>query len=416
MGEAVARVPAAPRRTLLFIVSEPSTAETFLAPHFVPLNSRYEVFVAARWKSGRSGGTPLHAHVVSVPLTRKPRLWHDMWALLALTRVIRKLDPWAVHSVTPKAGLLGMTAARMQRVPVRVHWFTGQVWATRTGLVRRTLRSMDRLISRNATNVLVDSPAQRSFLEAEGVLPAGHAVVLGAGSICGVDTQRFRPDPVQAARTRDELGYEPDAKVVLFLGRVCREKGVPDLIDAWALLPTSCKAELLIVGAVEDEVGDQLRLMSAANPRISIVGPTSTPERYIQAADVLCLPSKREGFGMTVIEAAACGIPSVVSDIYGLKDAVIPGITGMTYRTGDVEGMANTLEYILMNDSERRRLGRTAQARVQQLFRQETITAELLDYYESIETEAEAKGDPLVSKPGRSRPFGRLTGRLRLTK
>lgn len=159
------------------------------------LAEQYEVTAVSNFSSEDLLGDWLPGvRLMSIPIARQIYLWADFWALVALLRFFRSELFEVVHSVTPKVGLLAMTAARMAGVPNRIHCFTGQVWATRKGLGRELLKSADRLIALNANHILTNSESQRVFLERETVVKSGQAVVLGAGSISGVDLDRFRPN------------------------------------------------------------------------------------------------------------------------------------------------------------------------------------------------------------------------------
>ena len=160
----------------------------------------------------------------------------DLIALWQMTRELRRGRFDLVHSVTPKAGLLAMVGGFLAGVPHRIHTFTGQVWATRRGLGRFVLKNMDRLTALTATRVLVDSPSQRDFLLLQGVVKADKSMVLGEGSIGGVDLQRFRPDPEIRKAVRTQLGVDDSVPLLLFVGRLKRDKGILDLAKAYAML------------------------------------------------------------------------------------------------------------------------------------------------------------------------------------
>src|SRR5262249_29157030 len=158
-----------------------------------------------------------------------------------------------VQSVTAKAGLLAMVAAWATRIPVRVHTFTGQVWATRTGFSRAALKLLDKLVARAATFVLADSPSQREYLVAEGIIQPSKSAVLGKGSISGVDPARFRPDPSARRIVRESLAIAECAVTLLFVGRLHRDKGVLDLARAFArLADRRPDVHLVIVGPDEE--------------------------------------------------------------------------------------------------------------------------------------------------------------------
>ena len=152
-----------------------------------------------------------------VPIVRPIALWSDIRALWVLYWKFKKNPPLVVHSITPKAGLLSMIAAWLACIPVRVHSFTGQVWATKNGSMRLLLKAADKCIFALATEILVDSPSQRNFLIEQGVVTAERSSVLGAGSICGVNTKRFSPNETVREIVRNELETTSDAVVCLYL-------------------------------------------------------------------------------------------------------------------------------------------------------------------------------------------------------
>jgi len=319
-----------------------------------------------------------------VPIERTIAPWADIKALWVLYWRFRKNLPLAVHTITPKAGLLGMMAALCARVPVRVHSFTGQVWVTRTGFMRWLLKVADKLIAVMATDVLVDSPSQRDFLIAEGVLTAERSCVLGAGSICGVDTERFSPNENVREVVRNELGVDSDVIVCLYLGRLNSDKGVLDLASAWAQVAEKHpNSELWVIGPDEADYFQQMQvILGKAISQVKRVDFTPTPERFMRAADLFCLPSYREGFGSSVIEAAACGVPTLASRIYGLTDAVAEGETGWMHKAGDVQELAQQLDRLLGNPAELALKGRSARSYVETYFAERIVTDAMCQFYQ----------------------------------
>lgn len=307
----------------------------------------------------------------------------DLLAVWRLYRLFRSRNYDLVHSLTPKAGLLAMLSAWIAGVPIRIHVFTGQVWVTRSGFSRWLLKSIDRMIAALSTDILVDSPSQRDFLVSEGIVAGSRAHVLAHGSISGVDADRFRPDASRGAAVRAALGIPADAVVLLYLGRINRDKGIRDLCRAFvAAAEERTDLWLLLVGP--DEAGESDRVLSlcaSMSDRVRRVDFTSSPEHYMQCADVFCLPSYREGFGTSVIEAAACGIPSIASRIYGLTDAVKDGHTGLLHPPHDVDALALCIQHLANSPQERQRMGLLARERAITLFSQQAITLALMRYY-----------------------------------
>ena len=361
------------------------TAVAFLMPHLKALSSRYHVHVIANSPdAGLLRKHGLEVDVLNVPIERAIHPVSDMCAILKLFRLFREHRFDAVHSVTPKAGLLAMTAAWMARVPVRIHVFTGQVWATRGGLGRLILQTADRMTSLFSTQILVDSASQRDFLLAERVVGVGKSRVLAQGSICGVDTERFRPDAVARAEVRRELEIPGDALVLLYVGRLNAEKGIVELAQAFAALArTADNVWLLLVGPDEEGMEQQVEsICTDFCDRVVRVGFTNQPERYMASGDIFCLPSYREGFGSSVIEAAACGVPAVVSRIYGLTDAVEDGRTGLLRNSRDADSLLVGIRELIDKPELRRQMGAAAQQRVKKMFAEAHVTGALVAFYE----------------------------------
>jgi len=370
---------------VIFVSSHPISVVAFMLPHIRALKSLMPVHVLAN----SNEHTLLQQRGVDVPIGFVPiertiAPWADIKALWVLYWRFRKNLPLAVHTITPKAGLLGMMAALCARVPVRVHSFTGQVWVTRTGFMRWLLKVADKLIAAMATDVLVDSPSQRDFLIAEGVLTAERSCVLGAGSICGVDTERFSPNENVREVVRNELGVDSDVIVCLYLGRLNSDKGVLNLASAWAQVAEKHpNSELWVIGPDEADYFQQMQvILGKAISQVKRVDFTPTPERFMRAADLFCLPSYREGFGSSVIEAAACGVPTLASRIYGLTDAVAEEETGWMHKAGDVQELAQQLDRLLGNPAELALKGRSARSYVETYFAERIVTDAMCQFYQ----------------------------------
>jgi glycosyltransferase involved in cell wall biosynthesis len=326
------------------------------------------------------------ARVVALDIPREISPLADLWALLQLVRVLSGLKPDLVHTNTPKAGLLGALAAFLCRIPARLHTFTGQAWAERSGLVRWLGRAADRIMVRLNTRCYADSFSQRDFLVREGLATEDAVRVLGVGSLGGVDLKRFDAGRLTAAaaEARARLGIDPSARVIVFIGRVTRDKGVAELVEAFRRL---ANAALVLVGPFEperDPLPEETRREIGRNPAIHAVGYDPNPERTLAFADLLCLPSYREGFGNVVLEAAALGVPCVGTRIVGLSDAVVDGETGVLVPPKDPEALAVALASLLRDNVRRTALGEAARRRVRAEFDSEKLNAMLLEEYAAL--------------------------------
>jgi glycosyltransferase involved in cell wall biosynthesis len=378
------------RKRICFVTPLPLTINAFLRGHIDALKTSYDVTLVSNGSAGELAGV-LGDHVSFVPIRieRRISIAHDLRALFTLWRFFRAEKFDSVHSITPKVGLLSMLAARGARIPRRFHTFTGQVWATQTGLRRFVLKSLDRVLGLNATRLLADSHSQRLFLIQNGVVKAPAIGVLAEGSVSGVDSQRFAYSAEVRARIRGQYGIPRDAVVFLFVGRLSRDKGVIDLSRAFA---TAAKKDanihLMIVGP--DEAGLQGEFSALAQRiagRVHRVGLVDRPEHFMAAADVCCLPSYREGFGMVLIEAASVGLPAIASRIYGITDAVEDGVTGLLHRPTSDREISEAMLLLAADDGLRRRMGEAARQRVIDRFSEARVTGAVVEFYRNMLSE-----------------------------
>lgn len=373
-------------KRLAIVVSAEMTIKAFLMGHLAALAKRYRTTVLANTNTpDLLVSQDIPAELRPIPIVRQVQPSADLAALYALVREFRCGRFACVLSVTPKAGLLAMLAGAICRVPVRIHIFTGQVWATRSGLARLVLKAIDRLTASLATCVLTDSESQRQFLIAEGVVTEARSSVLASGSISGVNVQRFKPDSGARNLVRSQVGVGDGDVLLLFVGRLNYDKGVLDLAQSFRLLGQQFNmVHLLFVGPDEGGLRPMLREQCGVSAaRLHFLDFTNEPERFMAAADILCLPSYREGFGSVVIEAAAVGIPTVASRIYGVTDAVVDGYTGLLHPPGDVTAIVNCLEQLVGAPDRRKALGEAARNRVLQEFSAERVTEALVQYLEA---------------------------------
>ncbi len=346
------------------VATVPFAFNVFMRSHVDLLKADYDVTLVANGTAHElSGLLDDHVRFIHMPIERKIALKKDLIALLRLWLFFRAEKFDAVISLLPKSGLVGMLAARFAGVPIRLNIFNGEVWANDRGFMRQLLKFTDRMIVACATKLLAVSPSQRDFLVESGIVRAGRMDVVANGSITGVNENRFRPDAGERGRLRALHGIPATSVVFLFLGRLNRDKGVLDLIRAFEVVAArNMEHHLLAVGPDEEGLDTDLAALARQFPgRVHRAGFTDQPESYMAAADVICLPSYREGFGMVLIEAAAAGLPAIASRIYGITDAVEEDLTGILHLPGAESEIADAM--LLLGSDERMRLQMARAAR-----------------------------------------------------
>lgn len=343
--------------------------------------------------SDLEGLAGVNTRAIDIPRSISP--WRDLLALIRLWRFFRSHHIQIAHSTTPKAGLLCAVAALLAGVPVRLHTFTGQPWVTMHGTMRWLARACDKLIGILNTRCYTDSPSQRDFLVAERIIDARKLFVIGLGSLAGVDTARFCRDrypPEKRIALKRSLDIPDKALTLLFVGRITEDKGVRELLQAFRQICLSIHdVHLVFVGRFDEQSGVANSLTRSdveSVPQVHIVAYNPEPEAYMAIADVLCLPSYREGFGTVVIEAAAMELPTIGTGIYGLTDAVVNGETGILVPPRDAKALAKALARLLADSALRQRMGAAARRRVLEHFDADRFNLKILEEYQTLINQA----------------------------
>ena len=268
----------------------------------------------------------------------------DLIALWQLYFLFKKEKPQIVHSITPKAGLLSMLAAKLAGVPVRIHTFTGLIFPSKTGLLQRILIFMDRLLCACATHIYPEGYGVKKDL-IDYKITSKPLKVIANGNVNGIDTVYFSKEQVALQEQqilKNELGIDENDFVFIFVGRLVGDKGINELVQAFKQLAVSSSGvenssiknqiKLLLVGPFESEL-DPLQPETLkeieSNPNIITVGFQTDIRKYYAVANALIFPSYREGFPNVVLQAGAMGLPSIVTDINGSNEIIVDGENGI---------------------------------------------------------------------------------------
>jgi glycosyltransferase involved in cell wall biosynthesis len=326
-----------------------------------------------------------------IEMARNPSFVGDLKSLLEWLGVVREVRPHLVSVGTPKAGLLGILAARILRVPRRVYHLRGLRLETSKGVGRLLLKSAEKFVVSGSHRVLSVSYSLQDRALELGVASAEKLTVLGYGSSNGVDLKAFDRSNFSEAELealRASTGLDPSAPVVGFVGRLTEDKGLKVLAEARALLhKRGIDHQLLVVGGIDGRGGDTFvsTVMTTGRPAF-VTGRVMDPAIYYQLMDVLCLPTLREGFPNVVLEAAAAGIPAVTTDATGAIDSVVNGETGFIAHMDSAQEIADLLEKLLSSESLRTSLGEKAKARATEFYSRESVW-ELTEEFYSRELE-----------------------------
>ena len=321
-------------------------------------------------------------HCVAVPMERHISIVNDLKSLMRMISVFRKEKPQVVHSMTPKAGMICMVAAWLTRVPVRIHTFTGLVWPTATGLKRKILMMTDWLTCACATHVIPEEQGVLNDLKNGGITKKPMKV-LGYGNVRGVDMERFSPARFKATKN-------PDVFTFVFVGRIVGDKGINELVEAFVKLHDKHKnTRLVLVGKYEhelDPVSDKTRKLIDANDGIDACGPKygdDLLQMYVDA-DCFVMPSYREGFPNTVLEAGAMGLPSIVTDINGSREIIVNEKNGLIVPSKNVNALYDAMERMLTDDKARGIMRSNARQIIESRFEKNFVQKCQIEFYERI--------------------------------
>lgn len=350
------------------------------------LQKKYELVLLSSSGSEWEEVRKLYPNVkcIEVNMERRISPIKDIKSLWQLWRTFCKEKPKMVHSMTPKAGLLCMLAARMAGVPVRVHTFTGLVFPTSVGLKKKILMSTDWLTCACATHIIPEGEGVKNDLLNNGITKKP-IKVLGYGNCRGIDLERFDKTP----EVMEQAGKLRKKSVCTFIavGRIVGDKGINELVEAFVKLNKENSAtRLILVGCYEEKLdplkSETLNLIKNCSA-IEAIGQQNDVRPWFAAADVAVLASYREGFPNVVIEAGAMGLPQIVTDINGAREIIIEGENGTVIPSKSVDALYNAMKHMLDTDY-RDGLVNNARKLIASRYEQGFVRKCLCDFYDKI--------------------------------
>ncbi|WP_294307042.1 glycosyltransferase family 4 protein [uncultured Chryseobacterium sp.] len=330
---------------------------------------------------------------ISVEMKRKISILQDLKSFYHLYKVFKREKPVIVHSITPKAGLLSMLAAKLARIPIRIHTFTGLIFPTKTGGMQKLLIYMDKLLCWAATNIYPEGNGVKNDLSKFNIT-SKPLKVLANGNVNGIDVDFFSPRKISnenKVKLRNALNINENDFVFIFVGRLVGDKGINELITAFKKLLASTnnniESKLLLVGSLEREFDPLLPEVLKEiqnNHNIISVGFQKDVRPYFAISNALVFPSYREGFPNVVIQAGAMGLPSIVSDINGCNEIIRQDENGMIIPSKNTESIFNSMLRLTSDKDYYKKLSQKSRLLITTRYEQSVVWNALLEEYDFL--------------------------------
>lgn len=333
----------------------------------------------------------IRTHVVEMTRTITPL--KDLKALLKLYKFFKKEKPFIVHTHTPKAGTVGMIAAKLAGVPNRLHTIAGLPLLEKTGVMRKLLNLVEKLTYSCSTLILPNSFKLKRIILTEKFTSASKLKVIGHGSSNGIDTEHYNIAHVtekEKERLRESLNINENDTVFIFIGRIVKDKGINELVAAFNLLTKKhSRCKLLLIGSRENHLDPLLsktEILIKENICIIPTGVQKDIRPYVSISHALTFPSYREGFPNVVLQASCMCLPCIVSDINGCNEIIEDQVNGLIIPVKNSEALESAMIYMIENPEKRLDMIKHSRKRILERYKQEFIWNESLKLYRSLES------------------------------
>ncbi|MBQ9117917.1 MAG: glycosyltransferase family 4 protein [Clostridia bacterium] len=344
------------KKKICYITTVSLTLKAFVlsVAEYLASHTDWEITMICDGDEEFAKSLPKNIRYIPVPMKRGVSL-SAFKAISRLKKIFKEEKFDLIQYSTPNASLYAAIAGKKAKIPVRLYCQWGMAYVGMKGLKRKIFKVIEKQVCRMSTWIEPDSHSNLAFSHQEGLYKAEKGSVIGAGSACGVNLQKFDISRKEEYRKeiREKYNLPSDAFVYIFVGRITKDKGIDELLSAYKKLQESGQnTYLLLVGREEatEELNQENYDWSKVCDRVIYTGPTTEVEKYLAASDCYLLPSYREGFGLGTVEAEAMGVPVIVTDIPGPIDAMLPGETGLTVPKGDAEALYQAMKEIPEKD------------------------------------------------------------------
>lgn len=379
--------------TLIRITTVPISLEKLLEGQLAYMSNYFEVIaISAEKERLENYGEKEKVRVFPLELTRKITPIKDIAAVFKLYRFLKKEKPSIVHTHTPKAGIVGMTASWFAGVPNRLHTVAGLPLMEATGLKRQVLNFVEKLTYRFATKVYPNSIGLYDFIITKRFTKPSKLSIIGNGSSNGIDTDFFNPirfSEIDNISLRDKWKIPKDNFLFIFVGRLVKDKGINELIAAFSMLSElKNNISLLLVGPFENDLDPLLPetlVNIEKNPDIYSVGYQNDVRPYFATADALVFPSYREGFPNVVMQAGAMGLPSIVTDINGCNEIIQNKMNGLIIPPKNIDELFKAMKLIVEDPVLYSNIKKVARKNIEKKYNRKQIWESLHEEYKRLE-------------------------------
>lgn len=382
------------KKKIIRITTVPISLANLLEGQLKFMNDHYEVIGVSSFGDEMiivEEQENIETHVIA--MTRQISPLKDLHSAYKLFKFIKKQKPFIVHTHTPKAGTLGMLAARLARVPHRLHTVAGLPLLEAKGAKRQLLNLVEKITYINATLVLPNSYGLKNIIKILNFSTNEKLKVIGKGSSNGIDTDYFNKVNInlsQQSKLKHDLNISNDDFVFIFVGRLVADKGINELVSAFSrIYITNKKIKLLLVGPLEtqlDPLSDKTLQEMEINKSIITTGWQNDVRPYLAVANALVFPSYREGFPNVVMQACAMELACIVSNINGCNEIITNNKNGLIIQPKSIEALQSAMQFFIDNPVTANEFASVARSNIIENYKREVIWNELLNLYKSLET------------------------------
>lgn len=326
-----------------------------------------------------------------VNLTRKLTPFRDLVSIWQMYWLLRKIKPTIVHTHTPKAGMIGMFAARLARVPIRLHTVAGMPVETKKGWIRALLLWVERRTYACAHRVYPNSNGMADFIREHNLCKASKTKIIAQGSSNGINLEHFKSTDsikAQSEKIRADLGLKPDDILLCFIGRLVRDKGIEELIWSFEQLAANqANVHLVLMGKIEkhlDPLSESANEVLENHPRVHYLGYQDDVRPFLVAANVFVFPSYREGLPNVLLQAGAMSTPTVATEINGSMDIIESGTNGLLVPAQDREALKEAIHKMILDQPFRDRLAQSSRKIIEERYDQKKIWVALHHEYQQL--------------------------------